>query len=373
MKIAQVVCVYPPYAGGIGTSALKLQKTLSTKYDSHVFTIRDKHGITEDDEKNNIIRLKSFFKLGHGAILCSLLKKLRGFDVIYFHYPFFGTGIIIWLFKILHPEIKLIIHYHMDVRHKNILFKILSWPEEIIRKSLFKKSEIVVSASLDYIKHSQIKNIYKKYPEKFREIPFSVDTNAFKPVENTEINKKGDIILFVGGLDKAHYFKGVDILIKAISEIKDIELELRIIGEGELKNEFKNLSRDLGAENKVIFLGKLDKKGLVENFQQAKSLVLPSINSNEAFGIVLIEAMACGTPVIASNLPGVRTVFENEKSGLLVEPKNIEDLKNKIELILQDQEKQKTMSQEAYKLVLEKYEKRIIDLKILELIKQQGK
>ena len=57
MKIAQVVCVYPPYAGGIGTSALKLQKTLSAQFDSSVFTIRDKYGITEDDEKNNIIRL----------------------------------------------------------------------------------------------------------------------------------------------------------------------------------------------------------------------------------------------------------------------------------------------------------------------------
>lgn len=364
MKIAQVVCVYPPYAGGIGTSALKLQKTLSAQHDSHVFTIRDKHGITEDDEKNNIIRLKPFFKLGHGAILCSLLKKLRSFDVIYFHYPFFGTGIIIWLFKILHPKKKIIIHYHMDVHHKNILFKILSWPEEIIKRSLFKKSEIIVSASLDYIKHSQIKNIYKKYPEKFREIPFSVDTNEFKPLE---IDKKENIILFVGGLDKAHYFKGVDILIKAISEIKNLDWQLRIVGDGELKNELQDLSRNLDIENKVIFLGKLNKKGLIENFQQAKVLVLPSINSNEAFGIVLIEAMACGTPVIASDLPGVRTVFENEKSGLLVEPKNIEDLKNKIELILQDQEKQEKMSQEAYKLVLAKYTEEIINTKTLSL------
>lgn len=364
MKIAQVVCVYPPYAGGIGTSAFKLQKTLSIKYDSHVFTTKDKHGIVEDDNKNNIIRLRPFLKLGHGSILVSLLKKLKGFDVIYFHYPFFGTGIIIWLFKILHPKIRLIIHYHMDVHHKNILFKILSWPEEIIKKSLFKKSEIIVSASLDYIKHSQIKNIHNKYPNKFKEIPFSVDTNEFKPLE---IDKKENIILFVGGLDRAHYFKGVDILIKAIKEIKDIELELRIIGEGELKNEFKNLSRDLGIENKIKFLDRPDRESFIKNFQQAKVLVLPSINSNEAFGIVLIEAMACGTPVIASDLPGVRSVFKNEKSGLLVEPKNIEDLKNKIKLILQDQEKQKKMSQEAYRLVLEKYSKEIIDKKVLEI------
>lgn len=364
MKIAQVVCVYPPYAGGIGTSALKLQKTLSTQHDSSVFTIRDKHGIAEDDEKNNIIRLKPFLKLGHGAILCSLLKRLKNFDVIYFHYPFFGTGITIWLFKIIHPKKKLIIHYHMDVHHKNVLFRILSWPEEIIKKSLFKKSEIIVSASLDYIKHSQIKNIYKKYPEKFREVPFSVDTNEFKPLE---MDRKENIVLFVGGLDKAHYFKGVDILIKATSEIKNLDWQLRIAGDGELKNNLQALSQELSIENKVKFLGKLDKKGLIEHYQKAKVLVLPSINSNEAFGIVLIEAMACGTPVIASDLPGVRTVFENEKSGLLVEPKNIEDLKNKIELILQNEEKQKNMSQEAHRLALEKYAEEIINSKVLEL------
>ncbi|MDD4819183.1 MAG: glycosyltransferase, partial [Candidatus Colwellbacteria bacterium] len=88
-----------------------------------------------------------------------------------------------------------------------------------------------------------------------------------------------------------------------------------------------------------------------------------------AFGIVLIEAMACGTPVIASDLPGVRTVFENEKSGLMVKPKDIEDLKNKIKTILQNPEKLENMSSEAHKLVLEKYSEEIINDKVLELFK----
>lgn len=363
MKIAQIVCVYPPYAGGIGTSALKLQKTLSKKHESCVFTVKSSHGYLDSDIKNNIIRLKPLLKLGHGAILPSLFWKLKKFDYIYFHYPFFGTTIIIWLFKIFYPKKKLIIHYHMDVYHKSFLFKILSWPEEIIKKSLFKKCEAIISASLDYIKHSQIKNIYKKYPEKFREIPFSVDTKEFRPGEKSERN----IILFVGGLDKAHYFKGVDILIKAVSKINNIPYELRIAGDGELKNNLITLGQDLKIIDKIKFLGKLDKLDLIKNYQKAKILVLPSINSGEAFGIVLIEAMACGTPVIASNLPGVRSVFENEKSGLLVKAKNIEDLKNKIELILKDEERQKNMSLEAYKLVLEKYSEEIIDEKILKI------
>lgn len=366
MKIAQIVCVYPPYSGGIGTSAQKIQKTIHNKHEGFVFTVKTKKNSSEDDVKNNIIRLKPLIKIGHGAILLSLFKKLKNFDTIYFHYPFFGTTVIIWLFKILNPQKKLIIHYHMDVKHKNILFKVLSWPEEIIKKSLFKKADQIISASLDYIKNSQIKNVYNKYPKKFKEIPFSINTKEFKPLENI---KKENIVLFVGGLDKAHYFKGVDILIKAISQIKDLDWKLKIIGEGELKKDLIFLAESLKIKDKIEFIEKLDKEELIKNYQTAKVLVLPSINSNEAFGIVLIEAMSCGIPVIASNLPGVRTVFENQKSGFQIEPKNVEDLKSKIDLILRDKENYQNMSQAAHKLALEKYSEEVINSKILELFK----
>lgn len=364
MKIAQVVCVYPPYAGGIGTSALKLQNLLSKQHESFVFTPKNEHDILENDKENNIIRLNPLLKLGHGAILFSLIKELKKFDIIYFHYPFFGTGIIIWLFKILNPSKKIIIHYHMDVCHKNIIFKILSWPEEIIKKSLFKKSEYIITASLDYIKNSQIKNIYLKYPNKFKEIPFSVDTEKFRP---SNIDEKENNILFVGGLDKAHYFKGVDLLLTAVSQLKNDNYRLLIAGDGNLRKDLEAETKKLNISDKVIFLGKLSFGELVENYQKAKVLVLPSINSNEAFGIVLIEAMACGVPVIASNLPGVRTVFENEKSGLTIEPANIIDLKEKIEIILQDEEKQIKMGQKARNLVLKKYSEEIVNSKILQL------
>jgi glycosyltransferase involved in cell wall biosynthesis len=364
MKIAQVVCVYPPYAGGIGTSAQKLQKILSDQHEAFVFTPTDNNR-NNDNSENNIIPLKPSLRLGHGAILGSLFKKLKAFDLIYFHYPFFGTGIIIWLFKVFNPQKKLIIQYHMDVQQKNIIYKILSWPEEIIKKSLFKKADLIITASLDYIRHSKIKNIYQKYPIKFKEIPFSVDTDKFKPNTNQII--KDNIILFVGGLDKAHYFKGVDVLIHAVSLIKNNDYILKIAGTGQLATNYKQLAQELKIDNRIIFLGKLSENELIKNYQTAKVLVLPSINSNEAFGIVLIEAMACGTPVIASNLPGVRSVFEDNLSGFKVETKNIIDLKNKLEIILTDDTSIK-MGQKAEQLVKEKYSDTVVSSEILTLI-----
>lgn len=362
MKIAQVVCVYPPSIGGIGTAAEKLQKIFSSHYETFVFTVKNNES---KQDLNNIIKIKPIFKLGHGAILFSLLKKLKKFDIIYFHYPFFGTGLIIWLFKILNPDKKIIIHYHMDVKQKNLLYRLLSLAEEIIKKSLFKKSNLIISASLDYIKNGQMKKIYEKYPQKFIEIPFSINTEEFKPKDNIE--NKDKTILFVGGLDKAHYFKGVNILLQAAALIKNIEFKLKLIGSGDLLEDFKKIAQDLKISDKTIFLGKVNKEELIKNYQEAKVLVLPSINNNEAFGIVLIEAMACGTPVIASNLPGVNSVFENNKSGLLIEPGNINDLKNKLEIIL-NEDKSNEMGKNAYQLIREKYSDEVIKEKIINLI-----
>lgn len=364
MKIAQVVCIYPPSTGGIGMSAFKLQKIISVEQQSTVFTISHKKKEEDKQKSAEVIYLKPFFKLGYGAIPFSLLTKLKSFDLIYFHYPFFGTAFIIYLFKILYPKKKLVIHYHMDVKHKNILFKILSWPEKLIENSLFKKSSTIVSASLDYIKNSQIKNIYKKYPEKFKEIPFSINTNEFFPKPESKEN----IILFVGGLDKAHYFKGVNILIQAFSKLENQEYRLKIIGEGDQKDKFINLCQELKIGNKVEFLGKLEKDELIKNYQQAKVTILPSINSNEAFGIVLIESLSCGTPVIASNLPGVRSVFENEKSGLTIETNNVLDLKEKIESLINNPENLVLMEIEARKLAENKYSQEKFEQNIKELL-----
>lgn len=375
MKIAQVVCAFPPYAGGIGNSAATISQLISQKHEVANFY------------PNN---LKPWLKYGHSAFAPQLLFKLGRFDYIYLHYPFFGTAEIVWLFKIFNHKTKLIIHYHMDVSFDKPLLKLLALPSRLIRRSLLKQADIIISASLDYIKNSQIKNIHAKYPDKFQEIPFGLDLNKFKPdILKTEtdnkmmrklksvinfvttkfIKKDKLTILFVGGLDRSHYFKGVNNLIKAVGELENRDWVLKIAGEGELQNDYAKLAVNLKINNQVKFLGKLNGRELVKTFQQADVLVLPSINKNEAFGLVLIEAMACGTPVIASNLPGVRSVFTDGKEGFLIEPNNITDLKEKLEIILGDQNWRERMSQAARQLAEEKYDLNLMKEKILALFK----
>ena len=365
LKIAHIICAFPPYKGGIGQSAYEFNKVLS-KHGHRIKTFSPYYPQEKSNDGNNI-RLKPWLRYGKGAFTPQLFFRLKKFDLIFFHYPFFGTTEIIWLYKLIFRQKKLIIHYHMDVINFNLITKILSLPAKLIRYSLFKKANIITCASLDYIKHSDIAKIYKKYPKKFKEIPFGVDTNKFTPApkKNSQIKN----ILFVGGLDKAHYFKGLDILFKALSNLKNINWQLSIVGDGDLKPQYEKQTKELDITNKVNFWGKDSNEKLPEIYRQADLFVLPSINKNEAFGLVLLEAMASGVPVIASALPGVRTVFQDNIQGLLAKPGDSDDLKNKIEKILNNDEKRKQMGLKARKLVLEKYSWEEVGKKLNNIIK----
>ncbi len=370
MKIAQIVCVFPPYAGGIGGSAWEFSCFLAGKKDVEVTVYTPAYNnkdILENIEGVKVRRLKPWLKYGNGAFLPQLLWELKDYDIIHLHYPFFGTAEVVSFFKLFFKKPKLILHYHMDVLGLSPLARLLSLPSKLMFKLLFKQASVVLCSSFDYIKTSQIKKYYYFEKEKFRELPFGVDLDVFKV--NKELSNKDSFnILFVGGLDRAHYFKGVDILLRAVAMLpRDKNWRLIIVGDGDLRKEYEKQAASLGISERTVFFGKLDQKELVSAYQKAKVFVLPSINKNEAFGIVLLEAMACGVPVIASDLAGVRSVFENGREGFLTRPKDPKDLKNKIEFLLNNPLKQKQMASNARKLACEKYNKENIGKNLLKI------
>lgn len=356
MTIAQIVCVFPPYKSGMGNSAYRIAKALAAR-EHNVAVFTPACGCLPKYEKRGnieIIRLKPLLKRGNGAFLPQLARKLKDFDIIHLHYPFFGGAEAVWLAKMISgKKFKLVLHYHMDVAGLPAALKILSLPSLFIRKSLFKRADAIICASFDYAANSGIKKFFKKYKKKFFEVPFGVDVEKFRP--KVQSAKTGPLnILFVGGLDKAHYFKGVDILLKAVAGIR-LNWRLNIIGKGELKADYEELARDLAVGGRVFFTEQTSDAELAEMYCQCDLFVLPSINSNEAFGLVLLEAMSSGVPVIATNLPGVRKVFANGVEGLLAEPNSVADLKEKISKILSDEPLRKKMGTAGRKLVLEKY------------------
>ncbi len=366
MKIAQIICIFPPMFGGMGNSVYYFSKALADQgHEVTVFTpsYGEKEEAVLPENKANkfkVVRLKPLISFGNAAVLPQLLWRLDGFDIVHLHYPFYGSSEIVLLKKIFSgKKMKLIIHYHMDNKARGIKGFIFNLYRIFLLPMLVRAAKIITCASLDYVKHSNLGNYCRIHPKKFRQVSFGVDLNRFITLKRLKADNDSKTILFVGALDVAHYFKGLTNLLLAFEEIRDDEnyknCRLAIVGEGNRKKSYQNFAETLKLDNAVTFYKGIDDKKLVELYNQSDLVVLPSINRGEAFGLVLLEAMACAKPVIASNLPGVRSVFKNGREGLLVKPNNVKDLTNKLKVILADEKKAREMGEAGRKLVENKY------------------
>jgi rhamnosyl/mannosyltransferase len=161
-------------------------------------------------------------------------------------------------------------------------------------------------------------------------IPLGVDPSLFEGIAHTEIEKikfkiagfGSPLGLFVGRLV---YYKGVDTLIRAMQNVR--EMSLVILGEGPLKQELVGLTNELDLQKRVHFLSCLPPEEYPAIFSCADFLVLPSVERTEAFGIVALEAMAAGLPVITTELgTGTSYYNENGKTGIVVQPRAVDEL-----------------------------------------------
>lgn len=371
MKIAIMTPVFPPYRGGIGSVVYHNALRLSQRgYELVVLTpnYQKNRRVYENMDGISIVRMESVFRYGNAAYIpqsISALDRLlsRG-DVLWLHYPFFGgVESLIRFFKKKPKKERpyFLMTYHMDALGEGWKRGFFSLHRKIFLSALLELSDRIIATSFDYLKHSYAGEYYRKHPEKFFEIPNGVDTNFFTPQQDIEQMKMRmgyadrRIVLFVGGLDRAHYFKGIVYLLKAFSSLPPSSL-LFIVGNGDMLSQYQKQARLLQIEDRVIFFTDVSQQELPDYYNLCDVFVLPSIDSSEAFGIVLLEAMACGKPVVASNLPGVRTLVEGAKSGFLVEPKDIKNLRLAIESILQDQRAAKEMGMNGRRYVEERYD-----------------
>jgi glycosyltransferase involved in cell wall biosynthesis len=172
------------------------------------------------------------------------------------------------------------------------------------------------------------------------ELPNGVDVVAFAPgptpehlQERYRLSDGDQVALLVAALDQAHYFKGVDVFIQALSQ-QPAHLHGVIVGDGDLRPAYQAQADALGMAQRVSFAGRVPDGELAEHYRLADVTVLPSTTMGEAFGLVLIESMACSTPVIASDLPGVRTVVAQGVDGFLVPTGNAAALAERLGAIL---------------------------------------
>ena len=168
-------------------------------------------------------------------------------------------------------------------------------------------------------------------------IPNGYDPNKFRVIERNEariylgLHENKKIIFSLGNLIER---KGFQYLIEAMKEIVKIKTDVLcfIGGSGIMKKELEKHIRKLGMEDHVKLLGFVSDEELAYWMNAADLFVLPSLS--ESFGVVQIEAMACGKPIIATYNGGSEEIITSDDYGLLVEPANFEDLAEKIVIAL---------------------------------------
>lgn len=217
-----------------------------------------------------------------------------------------------------------------------------------ILHAFVRKCDKVVATSPAYVRTSPIlSSIF----DKVKIIPLGVNPSRFEEVAKKEmetmksklVDLHSPVGLFVGRLV---YYKGVDVLIRAMSNVP--ELSLIILGEGPLKRDLMELVRELDLQKRIQFLSFLSPEEYPTIFSCVDFLVLPSVERTEAFGLVCLEAMAAGLPVITTEL-GTGTSFYNQNgvTGLVVPPRSIERLVKALRLLASDSKLRKIMGGRA--------------------------
>jgi len=361
MKIAHVTATFPPYWGGTGTVCYFNARELARLgHEIHVFTaaLPDLPPI-ETCEGFTVHRLRPLLQIGNAPLLPGLLK-ISGFDLIHLHHPFIFGAELIWLISRLY-RIPLVLTHHNDLIGDGMRRYLFDVYFSLSTRLIFSGVSKFLVVSIDYAAHCRLTPLFRKRWEDVIEVPNGIDTERFRPGLNGKLvrqqhNIRDDdqVVLFVGALDRAHHFKGVANLLKAFSHFRGRRVILMLAGDGDQKSQWINLADELGLSESTRFVGAVPHEQLPLYYAGADVVVLPS-SPPESFGMVLIEAMACAKPVIASNIPGVRSVVNDGQEGLLANPGEVEDLIEKIQILLDDPQQRQEMGQRGRTKVEEKY------------------
>jgi len=284
-----------------------------------------------DSVENNIRTITTSYKklfIPKTSLFIYIINIFRSFrklkkegwipDIINAH--IFVAGLpAIFLSKIY--KIPLVISEHWSY----FPLKKLKFLERIIAKFVMKRAKLILPVSNDLKKSIQDHGIKNK----FNIIPNVVDTKLFYPSKKS-INRPKKKILFVALLTE---IKGITYLLRAIAQLKQRRQDfiLDIVGNGPNKKRYKNLAMELNLKDIVKFHGQEKKLKIAERMKSCDFFVQPSLY--ETFCVVCIEAMACGKPVIGTQIPAFKEKI-NEERGILVLPRDSESLAKAIDYML---------------------------------------
>lgn len=351
-KILCVLNYYYPYISGVSEYARVIcEKMAAEGYDVTVLTSNhDRLCKNEVIRGVKVVRASVICKISKGTVspqFVSYARKMaKAADVVWLNLPMLESGLIASIV----PKEKLLCIYQCDVNlPAGALNNFIVRTMDFSHNRCLKRCRKILVTSVDYGKHSRLG---RRYVDKLVEAGAPIKEYPFRKKERTDQRKT---IGFCGRIVEE---KGIDVLIDAFGKIleKRDDVVLKIGGDYESVaggSVYPELIRKIEEQHmkNVEFLGRIPDEKMGDFYAGLDVFVLPSTNSLEAFGMVQVEAMICGTPVVASDLYGVRTIVKKTGMGVVVKRKDPEALAKGIIEVLDHPEKYIKTKDE----ILEKY------------------
>ncbi|BEP13635.1 hypothetical protein acdb102_19460 [Acidothermaceae bacterium B102] len=278
-----------------------------------------------------VLRLPYSMKVANTNVSLRLpwLLMREDVDVIHTHLPTPWSADVSALVSFLRRK-PLIITYHNDLTGVGAAKHVASlYNRTILRLTLHQATRIVITQK-DYLKYSAE---LQPFSHKVATVPVGVTRPV--PVKS---GKNPNQFFFLSVLDKHHEYKGLGVLLEAVASVaaRHPTVSLRVGGGGELIEKYRRYAKQLGIGHLVDFLGYVPEPRLPEEYASSTAFVLPSINSLEGFGIVALEALTYGTPVITTELAGSSAYIRQHDAGYVVQPGSVSALAQAMLRVLSD-------------------------------------
>jgi glycosyltransferase involved in cell wall biosynthesis len=366
MKVLYVYKDYYPIVGGIENHIRLICRGLKDGWPeiepTVLVTNRDRNTVIEEIDGVKVIKAGRLATVSSAPISLSLFAWMRRLeaDITHLHFPY-PIGELAYLLSGRSHKMAatasrrkaMVVTYHSDIVRQKYLLQVY---RPFLHRLLARADKITVS-SPNYIQSS---TYLQPLADKCVVIPHGADLSRF--AATSEVQRRAQelrqryappLILFVGLL---RYYKGLSFLIEAMPQIarttsageRGTPARLLVVGEGPQGQEWRELSRQLGLQDQVTFLGRVSDEELVALYHACDVFVLPAIHRSESWGAVQVEAMACGKPVVCTEL-GTGTSFVNVhgQTGLVVPPRDSAALAQAIGMLLHDEPLRQQMGQRA--------------------------
>lgn len=317
LRVLHVGKFYPPHHGGMESHLETLCRELRADVDVEVLASADDRRTTHETVDGvPVTRIRTLANVASASINPGMARAIRRSraDVVHFHHPN-PTGVLSYLAS--GRRGPLVVTYHSDIIRQRVLGAVFT---PVLHRFL-RGAHAILASSPDYARSSAV---LRRHADRVRIVPFGIRADAFASADADEVARLrtlygSRVVLAVGRLV---YYKGFDYLIRAMSRVDG---HLVILGDGPMRARLDALAKQAGVADRVTIAGGVPH--VAPYYHAADLFALPAVARSEAFGLVQLEAMAAGLPVVNTRIDsGVPYVSRDGESGITVPPADVQAL-----------------------------------------------